>query len=151
MKLISTVNVDDLSKCFVCIEAKYAKNPLSRLLVDKAALLELVYLDLTNFKNTANKGGKRYYVTFVGDCSRYTKVSLNPKMKSEKMSLKYKAKAENQLDENIKRLRPDRGGEYETNSLTTFCEKNGIIHDVIAPCTPQQNGIAKCKKELLKK
>ena len=29
----------------------------------------------------------------------------------------------------MKRLRSDRGGEYDTNSLTIFCEKNGIIHE----------------------
>ena len=32
----------------------------------------------------------------------------------------------NQLDQKIKRFRTDRGGEYETNSLVAFCEKNGI-------------------------
>ena len=40
------------------------------------------------------------------------------------MFLKYKVKVENQLDWKIKRLRSDRGREYDINSLTTFCEKN---------------------------
>ena len=65
------------------------------------------------------------------------------------MFLKCKIEVENQLDRKIKRLRTDRGGEYETNSLTTFCEKNGIIHEVSAPYTPQQNGIAECKNRTL--
>jgi len=34
--------------------------------------------------------------------------------------------------------------------LTVFCEKNGIIHKTSAPCTPQQNGIAKRKNRTLK-
>ena len=67
------------------------------------------------------------------------------------MFLKYKAEVENQLDQKIKRLRSDRGGEYDTNSLTFFCEKNGIRHETTAPYTPQQNGIAKRKNYTLKK
>jgi len=66
------------------------------------------------------------------------------------MFLKYKAEVENQLDQKIKRLRTDRGVEYETNSLTSFCEKNGIIHEISAPRTPQQNGIAERKNGTLK-
>lgn len=58
------------------------------------------------------------------------------------MFLKYKAEVEIQLDRKIKRLRSDRGGEYDTNSLTAFCEKNGIIHETSAPYTHQQNDVA---------
>jgi len=49
------------------------------------------------------------------------------------MFLKYKEEVENQLDRKIKRLRIDSGEEYETKSLTAFCEKNGIIHEASAP------------------
>jgi len=42
------------------------------------------------------------------------------------------------------------GGEYENNSLTAFCEKNSIIHEVSAPCTPQQNEIPERKNRTLK-
>jgi len=92
-----------------------------------------------------------YYITFVDDCSRYTKVYfLQSKNEAKEMFLKYKAKVENQLDQKIKRLRTDRGGEHETNSLTAFCEKNDIIHEVSASHTPQQNGIAKRKSKTLK-
>jgi len=66
------------------------------------------------------------------------------------MFLKYKAEVENQLDRKIKRLRSDRGGEYDTNSLTFFCEKNGIIHEPTAPYIPQQNGIGERKNRTLK-
>lgn len=66
------------------------------------------------------------------------------------MFLKYKAEVENQLDLKIKRLRFDRGGEYSTNSLKQFCEKNGIIHEFTAPYSPEQNGIAERKNRTLK-
>jgi len=65
----------------------------------KTELLELMYLDLTHFKNTMSKGGKKWYITFVDDYSKYTKVYLlKSEDEAEEMFLKYKAKVENQLD-----------------------------------------------------
>jgi hypothetical protein len=59
------------------------------------------------------KGGKRYFMTLIGDASRYCYVSL---LKTKDEALDYfkifKAKAENQLERKIKRPRSDRGGEY---------------------------------------
>ena len=66
------------------------------------------------------------------------------------MFLKYKAKVEHQWDQKIKHLSIDRGGGYKTNSLTTFYEKNGIIHGISAPHTPQQNGTVKRQNRILK-
>jgi len=66
------------------------------------------------------------------------------------MFLKYKAEVENQLDRKIKRLRSDRGGAYNTNSLTVFCKKNDTVHETSAPYTPQQNGVAERKNRTLK-
>ena len=81
-----------------------------------------------------SKDRKKWYITFVNDYSRYTKVHLlESKDEVEKMFLKYKAEVKNQLGRKLKRLRSDRGGEYDTNSLTGFCEKNGIIHETSAP------------------
>jgi len=57
LKLISVVNVDNISKCSVCVEAKYAKKPFKLVTSKQTTLLELVYLDLADFKNTASKGG----------------------------------------------------------------------------------------------
>ena len=118
----------------------------------KTQLLELVHSDLADFKNTISKGEKKWYITFVDDFSKYTRVYLlKSKDEVEESFLKYKAEVENQLDRKIKRLRSDRGGEYDTNSLTAFYEKNGIIHETSAPYTPPQNGLADGKNVLLKK
>ena len=101
-------------------------------------LLELIHLDLVDFKNTISKGGKKYYITFVDDFSRYTKVYLlKSKDEDREMFLKYKAKVENQLDKKIKRLRTDRGGEYSTKFFKEFCEINCIIHETTTPYAPQ--------------
>ena len=65
--------------------------------------------------------------------------------------LKFKSEVENQLDKKIKKFRYDTGGEYSTKTLEDFCEKNGIIHEVSASYTPQQNGYPHGKIEPLKK
>ena len=44
------------------------------------------------------------------------------------MFLTYKAEVENQLNKNIKILKSDRGGEYESNECSELCANFGIIH-----------------------
>ncbi|KAA0056672.1 ty1-copia retrotransposon protein [Cucumis melo var. makuwa] len=107
--------------------------------------------ETVDFRTTTSRGGKNYYVSFVDDYSRFTKIYLI-KIKNEagSMFLKFKAKSENQLGKRIKRLRSDRGGEYSDKTLKEFCESNGIIHEFTAPYSPQQNGIAERKNRTLK-
>jgi len=64
------------------------------------------------------------------------------------MFLSYKAEVENQLNRKIKRLRFDRGGEYTL--FNDFCEKEGIIHEVTPPYSPESNEVAERKNKILK-
>ena len=50
--------------------------PFKSITTRKTELLELVHLDLADFQNTMSKGGKKLYITFVDDFSKYTKVYL---------------------------------------------------------------------------
>ena len=75
---------------------------------------------------------------------------LRTKDKALEMFIKYKSEIENQKNKRIKRLRTDRGGEYEYNPFKEFCEQNGIIHEVTPPYSPESNGIAKRKNRTLK-
>ena len=88
------------------------------------------------------RGGNTYYITFIDDCSRYTKVYLL-KHKDEAFDkfLVYKTEVENQLGKKIKRVRSDRGGEYVL--YNDFCEKEGIIHEITPPYSPESNGVSK--------
>jgi len=76
MQVISNINTRNYSKCDVCVEAKFAKKPFKSITTRKTELLELVHLDLADFQNTMSKGGKKLYITFVDDFSKYTKVYL---------------------------------------------------------------------------
>ena len=77
------------------------------------APLELVHSDLCEMNDELTKGGKRYFMTFIDDCTRFCYVYL---LKSKDKTLHYfktyKGEVENQLERKIKRLRSDLGGEY---------------------------------------
>jgi transposase InsO family protein len=92
------------------------------------------------------KGGKRYFLTFIDDSTRFCYVYLlKTKYEAFNYFKTYKAEVENQLERKIKRLRSDRGGEYFSNVFGEFCVEHGIIHERTPPFSPQSNGIAKRK------
>lgn len=97
LSLLPDLNTNnDMQKCKVCVEAKHPKKPFRSVTERESKVLELVHTDLTDFKNCLSKGGKKYYITFADDCSRYTKIYLfRSKDEAEETFLKYKAEVEN--------------------------------------------------------
>ena len=112
-------------------------------------MLGLIHTDLADLKQTMSRGGKNYFVTFTDDYSRFTKLYLI-KRKDEAFDvfLTYKIKVGNQLNKKIKRIKSDRGGEYVL--FNDFCVKEGIIHEVTPPYSPESNGVAERKNRTLK-
>ena len=56
---------------------------------------------------------------------------------------------EKQSGHYVKILRSDRGGEYTSNLFKDFCKEQGIIHQLTASYTPQQNGVAERKNRTI--
>ena len=52
----------------------------------------------------------------------------------------FKLLVEKQCDSSIKLLRTDGGGEYTSHEFEDICKNEGIVHEVMAPYTPQHNG-----------
>jgi transposase InsO family protein len=50
--------------------------------------------------------------------------------------------AERQCGKKVKTIRSDNGGEYVSKEFRDYTENLGIVHQVTAPYTPQQNGVA---------
>lgn len=97
------------------------KKPFHSVVGRTSQLLDLVHSDLCELNGILTRGGKRYFITFIDDCSRYTYVYLL-KHKDEAFSAfkSYKAEVENQLDKKIKVLRSDKGAEYFSNEFSIF-------------------------------
>ena len=54
----------------------------------------------------------------------------------------FRVEVENQLGKRIKAIRSNRGGEYLVGDFKGYLTENGIISQLTAPRTPQQNGVA---------
>jgi len=105
--------------------------------------LELVYSDVWG-PAPSSVGGKKYYVSFIDDYSKFTWIYLL-KYKSEvfRKFTDFQSLVERIFDRKIIAMQTDWGGEYQT--LHNFFEKVGITHHVSCPHAHQQNGAAERK------
>ena len=150
LSLIPKLSLENHGKCESCVESKTTKKSCKSV-ERESNLLSLIHNDLGNLKNTMTRGGKRFYITFIDDYSRYTRVYLlRNKDEARDVFIKYINEVENQLSKKIKRLRTDRGGEYESNPFNSFYEDHGIVHKTTSPYSPESNGVAERKNRNLK-
>ena len=70
--LITSNNNTCMQKCDVCAESKQTKKSCASIFRE-SKLLSLIHTDLGDLKQCMTRGGKRYYVTFIDDYSRFTK------------------------------------------------------------------------------
>lgn len=127
----------EFEKCETCVKSKLTKKPFPSVKRD-TSLLELIHSDICELNGILTRGGKRYFITFCDDSSRYLHVYLlRTKDEAFDAFKLYKAEVKNQHEKHIKILRSDRGGEYFNRDFDTFCEEKGIKHERTSPFTPQ--------------
>ena len=121
LEYISKLNLEEIRKCEICIEAKFPKNSFYSIDRNTKAL-GLIHSDLCDLKFAPTRGVKKYFIIFINDCTKYCYVYLlNSKDEVMCMFIIYKAEVEDQLKKYIKILTSDRGGEYETNEFSELC------------------------------
>ena len=70
---------------------------------------------MCDLKLVQTRGGKRYFITFIDDCTKFCFLYLIRSKDEAIENFKiFKCEVKNQLSKNIKVLRSDRGGEYES-------------------------------------
>ena len=106
--------------------------------------LQLVHSDVCGPLSVQARCGYEYFVTFIDDFSRYGYVYLMHK-KSETFGKfkEFMVEVEKQLGKSLKTLRSDRGGEYLDTEFKDHLLKHGILSQLTALGTPQQNSVAK--------
>ena len=64
------------SKCQVCVQSKQPRKPHKATEARNLAPLELVHSHLCEINGELTKGGRRYFMTFIDDCTRFCYVYL---------------------------------------------------------------------------
>ncbi|GJS01455.1 retrovirus-related pol polyprotein from transposon TNT 1-94 [Tanacetum coccineum] len=146
---IPNCHINSKYKCKTCVEAKLTRTSFKSV-KRTTEPLDMIHTDICDLKSLPTKGGNKYFITFIDDCTKYCYVYLL-KSKDEAIDkfVLYKTEVENQLGKKIKVVRSDRGGEYVA-PFAELCAKHGIRHEFTAPYSPQQNGIAERKNRTLK-
>ncbi|CAI5475280.1 unnamed protein product [Closterium sp. Yama58-4] len=114
-----------------------------------AAIGQTLHLDVWGPARVRGQGGERYFLLVVDDYSRYTTVFplrtkgevpavLIPWIRTVRLQLRRRFRT----DLPVLRLHSDRGGEFSSDLLRTFCQAEGIEQTFTLPDSPQQNGVA---------
>ena len=141
--ILNSLAFELIPMCESCLEGKMPKRPFKAKGYRATKPLELVHTDICGPMRVQARGGYEYFDTFTDDYSRYGFVYLmHQKSKTFDKFREYKAEAEKQLGVHIKQLRSDRGGEYVSGEFKFYLTQEGIVSQLSAPGTPQQNGVA---------
>ncbi|UYV81409.1 hypothetical protein LAZ67_20001109 [Cordylochernes scorpioides] len=137
--------------CVQCIQGKLTETPFPKKTEYRATeTLQLVHSDICGPLPTNSLSGKRYFITFTDDYSRYTKIYLlKGKDEAYEKIKDYVISAHTEFRKNIQTIRTDNGREYVNRQVEDFLNQSGIKHQLTVPYSPAQNGVAERKNRSL--
>ena len=143
---LGNVKSCNISDCCGCKLAKFSALPFNKSTSVSLAPFDLVHSDVWGPSPITTKGGSRYYVSFIDDCTRYCWVYLMKK-RSDFLSIfnDFRILIKTQHSSVIKCFRCDLGGEYTSHAFTDLLALDGTIHQTSCTDTPEQNGVAERK------
>jgi len=113
--------------CLGCASGKKTRKPFPSSKNKTDGILQLIHSNLCGPMPMHSLGGHLYYIIFIDDFSRKTRIYyLKHKDESFDMSKDFKALIENQRRDKIKVFMYDNGGEYTSNEFIDFCKKKSI-------------------------
>ena len=124
-------------------------------------VLELIHTYIFEPFPTVSWNDQQYFITFIGDFSRYGYLYLiHEKSQSLEVFKSFKVVVENQLNKKIKNVISDRGGEYydkfngsgelHPGPFAKFLEECGIVPHYSMPSSTSMNGVAERRNRTLK-
>lgn len=144
---VERIKYDDdvfgIENCEVCAMGKQSRQPFHRSKNESKNILDLIHSDLVGPMETLSIGKAKYIMTFIDDHSKKAFVYfLKYKSEAYDKFVEFKNYVETQTERKIKILRTDNGTEYINHQFDRSFKLAGIEHQLTAPYTPQQNGVA---------
>lgn len=75
LDLLNIANIEAPKRCEICVEVKMAKLPFNSV-ERNTTPLDLIYTDICDLKFVQTRGGKKYFITFIDDWTRFCYVYL---------------------------------------------------------------------------
>ncbi|CAI7888970.1 unnamed protein product [Closterium sp. NIES-53] len=142
--------------CVPCVEGRQRAAPHSSSFPPTEAPLQTLHMDVWGPARVRGQGHERYFLLVVDDYSRYTTVfPLRSKGEVPEVLIGWIRSARRQLSESfssdlpVLRLHSNKGGEFSSDLLRAFCRAKGIRQTFTLPASPQQNGIAECRIDMV--
>jgi hypothetical protein len=137
MKYVNVFSDGDLSssqpKNFDCdsfLQSKSIHNVPKTLQDHVKSKFDVIHNDVDSPLAIQSLGGKRYFVTFIGDFSQYTLIYFVRHKSDVKMVFQtFYDTVETQFSAKIEKLKTDNGGVYVNKETITFFEIKSIIYD----------------------
>jgi hypothetical protein len=136
---------EEMGLCDSCEYAKMTRKPIKKERREPRAekFGDEIHSDVWGPSTTQTKGGRKYYVSFTDDSTRYSHVELLKKKSDSFDAYKnFEAWVKTQHDAKIKRLRSDRGGEFTSDEFAAHLRSQGTEQRLTTHDTPEHNGIA---------
>jgi hypothetical protein len=132
-----------MSKCIACIMGKMARKPFPTEAERRATRkAELVHMDICGPMRVPSDG-KRFFIIFVDDATRITRLYLIERKSEALQRLKdYISDVLRPEGLHLRALRSDNAEEFMSNEFTAFCKQEGIAREFTARNAAQQNGVA---------
>jgi len=132
--------------CPGCASGKKTRGPFPSRENKTNDMLQLIHSGICGPILIHSIGGHLYYITFIDDFSRKTRIYyLKHKDEAFEMFKEFKALVENLTRKKNKIFRYNNGVENISNDFINFCKKKRIKKEMIVPYNPKQNGVAKRK------
>ena len=114
-------------KCANCIESKMSNVPFENNRSKATEILELIHTDLNGPHNTIGYGGEKYFLTFVDDYSKCTRIfCIKNKSETANCLKEFVNLVENEFNKKVKKLQCDNGKKYLNREIYDFVESKGI-------------------------
>jgi hypothetical protein len=145
---IQGISLIDDGQPLYCESCEYAKTTRKAIKKEREAVQastfgDEIHSDLWGPSPLQTLGGRKYYITFTDDHTRYTWTQLlRSKDKALQAYKDFVAWAQTQRGTKFKRLRSDHGGEYTGEDFTKYLKEQGTERRLTTHDTPQHNGVA---------